>query len=80
MKLLRFTRHYDVYNAGEIAGFEDPHAADLVSRGIAALIVDKPAIVKDVPAEIERSAPTAADEIDDEDLEAPGKSRGRRKI
>jgi hypothetical protein len=79
MKLVKFAKHYRCYNAGEIAAFEDPFADGLVHSGIAALVVDTPAVVKDVPAGVEHSVPEAAGEIEDEDLEAPAKSHGKGK-
>ncbi|AOI89773.1 hypothetical protein WS58_06450 [Burkholderia pseudomultivorans] len=35
MKVVKFKRHYAQYTPGDVAGFEDEHAARLVDAGIA---------------------------------------------
>ena len=79
MKLVKFEKHYRCYNVGEIAGFEGPFADGLIRSGIAALVVDTPDIVKDVPTTTEISSGGSSGEIDDEGLEVPAKGHGKGK-
>jgi hypothetical protein len=79
MKLVKFNKHYRCYNVGEVAGFEEPFADGLIKSGIAALVVDTPGMVKDVPAVVEGSEAGLLGEIDDEDLEGGAKTRGKGK-
>jgi len=82
---VRFRIHSSPYNAGEIAGFEREYADRLVSRKIAELVTDTPAVIKDVPmidtaaADESTKAATSDGEIEDEDLDGPTKGRGKGK-
>ena len=38
MKTVRFLKHFQKWNAGEIAGFEDTSAAHLVTAGLAEIV------------------------------------------
>ena len=51
---VRFRRHYDVYNSGEIAGFTPELAKRLTASGAAELVaVDAVSEVKVQPTEVE---------------------------
>lgn len=81
MRLLKFNKHYRCYNAGEIAGFEDPFAEGLIGSGIATLVVDTPGIAKDIPAVETASAPAGPvleDEIEGDGEEKTGGRRTKR--
>jgi len=40
--LIKFLKHYSLYNPGEIAGFEDKEAEQLIKQGIAEKHIDSP--------------------------------------
>jgi hypothetical protein len=46
---VQFQKHYAIYNAGEIAGFEDAKANALISEGIAKPY--PPVVVEEAPVE-----------------------------
>ena len=59
MKTVRFLRTCLPYVAGDIAGFDDNQARDLVSRGVAVLHERNPQPQKrDAPPEMNRMAPS----------------------
>jgi hypothetical protein len=48
MRAVRFLKHYQVFNVGEVAGFPQPVVDGLCKAGIAELVTDRPKVVKDV--------------------------------
>lgn len=64
MKRVEFLRHSHIYNAGEIAGFDDAYAQRLVSQGAARY-------VPEVPTEAEQ-APVHREMTREEELAALG--------
>lgn len=53
MQAVRFTKHYDVYNAGEIAGFLEAKAQQLIDLGVAAAHIDRvPATIEEIEQEV----------------------------
>jgi colicin import membrane protein len=72
MKSVRFTGHYRNYNAGEVAGFPDDHADELIARGFAVSEADALAAEK---AEAEaKAAAEAAEKAAAEKAEAEAKA------
>lgn len=48
--IVRFTKTHNSYNSGELAGFDEKAAADLIARGVA-VAVRKPATIDELEAE-----------------------------
>lgn len=70
MKSVRFTGHYRNYNAGEVAGFPDDHADELIAQGFAVSEADALAAEK---AEAEAAAKAEAQAEADAEAAAKGK-------
>jgi hypothetical protein len=74
MKLVKFGRHFNGYNPGDVAGFEDAQAAELIKYGTAApLVKDVPTVAKDTPAVVQ-AVPAASD------AEHSSERHGRRRF
>ncbi len=69
MKSVRFTGHYRNYNAGEVAGFPDDHADELIAQGFAVSLADALAAEEAAAKAAEEAAAAAAVE------EAPAKAK-----
>ena len=61
MKVVRFTRNRTPYNGGELAGFPDEHADELIAEGIAIEVADPdardevtPTVIEEIPADSRR--------------------------
>jgi phage gp45-like len=78
---VRFLVRSIPYNAGEIAVFEPDRADLLVSRGVAELVVDTPAVVADVPAVVTAEAEIVGNggDLEDETGADRPTRRGRRR-
>ena len=60
MTAVRFLKHYQVFNVGEVAGFPQPVVDGLCKAGIAELVTDRPNVVKDVPPAVKGDGAAAA--------------------
>lgn len=75
MKLVRFNRHFDLYNAGETAGFADALADQIVARG-AAIEVDADGNATEANAEPAGDPkPVLADPFEDLRKDLDGKTK-----
>jgi hypothetical protein len=72
MKVIRFTRNHGAYNGGELAGFEDERAAELIEQGKAIEVKDPDAVDEVKPA------PTVVEEIPMMPRDASRNRKGRK--